>query len=336
MRFGTIVQAIIWLMMLLFFSIMVFTFGFEAIGLRQLFTLCCHVVLFYAFYSWLVPAYYETRRHRPLAFYSVAVFICIGTARYFIDTRLVNAVNIPFYKFLNRPGSIIAFILISQLIVFTVASLLRLSVRRIEVEKKLYTAETLQANAELKFLKAQINPHFLFNTINNLYAMAVVQHRGTADGILKLSGLLRYLVYDTGQAKVTLAQETEAMREYIALYQLKYPAALPVSTHLRANEALLIEPLILLTLVENAFKHSGMGEQPGAFIRIQTVQQGDWLQVAIVNSLAQEPIAATDASGIGLENLQKRLALNYKDAHELTITRDAAQFSVFLKIPATL
>jgi hypothetical protein len=197
----------------------------------------------------------------------------------------------------------------------------------------------LQANqfsTEVKFLKSQINPHFLFNTLNNLFSMA--QKKGNeelADGISKLSGMMRYMLYDSNAERVTLSTEIRYLEECITLNKLRY-ADEEVSVNFAYPEQtgdIYIAPMLFIPFVENAFKH-GVAIDQNATINISIRITEQTLIFVCENenhSRIQKPLSA-GKSGIGLENIKRRLELLYPDRYDLQITQTDEKYQVNLEI----
>jgi hypothetical protein len=177
--------------------------------------------------------------------------------------------------------------------------------------------------SELAFLKTQINPHFLFNTLNSLYALSIKGSPDTPDGILKLSQLMRYLLYESGRGRVYLVKELEAIGYYIHLQHLRMPAHLPIAYEVRGEVGdKLIEPMLLLPMVENVFKHGF--SNIAIFLEVYEKQ----LVLRTRNSVRKVPVAG--AGGIGLANLQRRLQLLYPGKHQLTLEEKEGVFHASL------
>jgi len=196
----------------------------------------------------------------------------------------------------------------------------------------------LQANqlsTEIKFLKSQINPHFLFNTLNNLFSMA--QAKGNdelADGISKLSGMMRYMLYDSNEEIVPLSKEIIYLEECITLNKLRYADEEVNVTFDHAGQTtdISIAPMLFIPFVENAFKH-GVAIGQTAAIQIAIAVSGKQLIFTCVNT-DYSPIKkmGMEISGIGLENIQRRLQLVYPGKHRLTIKNEEGKFMVKLEI----
>ena len=186
-------------------------------------------------------------------------------------------------------------------------------------------------SSQLELLKAQVHPHFLFNTLNNIYAGAQLTSPTAAGMIMGLSQLLRYMLYECNQPLVPLDRELSMLTQYILLEQSRYGNKLDINIDLpSAPTGHAIAPLLLLPFLENCFKHgtSQMLEQPWISLRI-TVEE-DWLKMKLVNGkLATDPLPS---SGIGLANVQKRLSLLYPERHELLVNNEDEVFIVNLKL----
>ncbi|HLI92599.1 MAG TPA: sensor histidine kinase, partial [Puia sp.] len=187
-------------------------------------------------------------------------------------------------------------------------------------------------DAELQSLKAQLHPHFLFNTLNNIYSIAEDTSPQASEMLLKLSAILRYILYECNHSRVSLAQELTLIRDYLDLEKIRY-SNLDLSVHLPADTgAYTITPLLLLPLVENCFKHgaSQLLEQP--WIKIEAYIQDGWLLVKLINGRRPVEEKDTFTEGIGLSNLRKRLELLYPGRHELNIITEQELFILNLSV----
>ena len=191
-------------------------------------------------------------------------------------------------------------------------------------------------NAELNFLKSQVNPHFLFNVLNMAFSSAIrSKDENTANIIEKLSGLMRYMLYDSNADKVDLSREIDYLRDFVDLQKLRISADVPVKISLEIKgdiSGIRIAPLILVPFVENAFKHGIRVEQPSAIdISMDCQPAGLFFRVENTRFLALKDRSPTD-SGIGLENVKRRLDLIYPGQHHLTIRDTESTFVVELEL----
>lgn len=204
-----------------------------------------------------------------------------------------------------------------------------------EFEARQKSVENERLTAELNFLKAQINPHFLFNTLNNLYYLAYTQSTKTTEVIAKLSQMMRYMIYDSNYPLVPLNKEIEYMENYISLERLRLNNEIPIrfTVDRGGQQDFLIAPLIFITFLENAFKHGVSNNHPEAWVNISIVLRGNECVYKVENS--KVPFVkpqAEEKSGIGLQNVRRRLELSYPGKHSLTVEDLKDRYSVQLNI----
>lgn len=201
-----------------------------------------------------------------------------------------------------------------------------------EQQKKKLAQEKL--SAELSFLKSQVHPHFLFNTLNNLYALTLIKSDKTPDMVLKLSGLLDYMIYKSNDKFVELSQEVEILKNYIELEELRYNKRLDLEHSLsEETTAYKIAPLILLPFIENSFKHGASNDRTNPKISIKLITNKEFLQLDVVNSCKGK--AQNDETlqvGIGLKNVRRRLDLIYPGKYKLDIEQSQSEYRVKLII----
>ncbi len=196
--------------------------------------------------------------------------------------------------------------------------MLRFAVDWFELEAKRKEVENEKLIAELNFLKAQINPHFLFNTLNNLYYLAYTKSDNTTEVIAKLSQMMRYMIYDSNHPKVLLTKEIEYMQNYISLERLRLNNQIPINFDVKGSaENRWIAPLIFITFLENAFKHGVSNNNPKAWVNVSIELAGNECIYKVENS-KPEKTDVTEKSGIGLQNVKRRLELSYPDQYKLT------------------
>ena len=190
--------------------------------------------------------------------------------------------------------------------------------------------EKEKAKAELQMLKAQLHPHFLFNTLNNIYSFTQDVSEKASGMIMGLSQLLRYILYDCSNPLVPLDKELKMIRDYIELETARYDDSLDISLQLPKTSGQMIAPLMLLPFIENAFKHgaSQMTEHP--WISLHLTIHADSLSMKLING-KPETVSAT-APGIGIENVRKRLQLLYPDQHTLAINNEEEMYIVNLEL----
>lgn len=196
--------------------------------------------------------------------------------------------------------------------------------------KWLQNLKAEKSNAELSLLRAQINPHFFFNTLNNLYALTIKNSKQAPEVILKLSDMMRYTIYEGEKEKVKIADEIEYLKNYIELHKIRYKKKVEISFKHTIDTNLTISPLLYIILLENAFKHGVESLAENAFIHINLYEDKHAIYFELENNFdAKEQ---TESSGIGLKNLKKRLSLVYKNNHELHVNTQNNIYKTTLKI----
>ena len=199
-------------------------------------------------------------------------------------------------------------------------------------QNKITTLEKEKSETELNLLKQQINPHFFFNTLNNLYALSLKEDERTPEVILQLSDLMRYVIYKGREAEVRLEEDVQYIDDYIQLQQIRLHKFLDFKFEKSIeNPNLRIPPLLFIILVENAFKHGIEGAENDCFLNISMVQKDNRLVFKCVNSFEDR----NEKSGIGLDNLKQRLALLFPERYELKIEEKNNVFEVSLIIFTT-
>ena len=193
--------------------------------------------------------------------------------------------------------------------------------------------EKEKLNAQLELLKAQLHPHFLFNTLNNLYALVYEKSDRAPNVLMRLSSLLSYILYDCKADEVLLSNEIEAIKDYVLLERERYGDRLDISMNFSGDiSSKMIAPMLFQPFIENAFKH-GSAEQLGkVWISIDLSVKNDQLYFKIINSCDNNPIAATEKRGVGLENVTKRLGLLYANKFKLENGLDDGIYVVSLTL----
>lgn len=200
-----------------------------------------------------------------------------------------------------------------------------------KAQQEVLESQADKARAELAFLRAQINPHFLFNTLSNLYALATLKSDETAPGILKLSNLMRYLVEESAADTVPLAREIDFIRNYIDLQKIRLNSKTTVDfTAPAVGPEIAIAPMILITFVENAFKY-GISASKEALIRIHLSMENGALDFECSNQVINRD-RIPESTGIGIENTRRRLQHHYPGRHRLEISKNEDFFEVRLLI----
>jgi len=203
---------------------------------------------------------------------------------------------------------------------------------KIRTEQMLKERENENLKTELSFLRSQVSPHFLFNVLNNMVAMARLKSDLLEPSLIRLSGLMRYMLYESDDASVTLLRETEYVNSYIELQKIRYAKSLCIKVDMDPGDNQLIEPMLLIPFIENAFKH-GTGTVTDPVIDISLKISDGLIDFRVKNKFdpANEEIKDT-VSGIGLPNVIRRLNLLYDQKHMLSINKENGWFTVSLQI----
>lgn len=193
--------------------------------------------------------------------------------------------------------------------------------------------EKEKLRSELQVLKGQVHPHFMFNTLNSIYALSLKTPEQTSQAILKLSDLMRYILTESTQQSIELKKEIEIVQHYIELEKSRFEHRLDMTVNISGNiNGQLVAPLLLLPFIENSFKHGANEMIDQAWISLDLQVDGDTLKFKLINGRSNQNGENPNSAHVGLQNVTRRLALLYPNAHELRITEDADTFIVSLKL----
>lgn len=285
--------------------------------------------LFYTSYYYFIPKLYFNNKK---VLFAIAVMASYSVLIGLTEVIFGNRDHFPRHHFTSRfpePPEHSEFFdsqtLIPFFLVIALAFLIKLNNRLIEIHDE-------KLNAEVSYLKAQINPHFLFNTLNSLYALTLQKSNEAPNAVLKLSGIMRYVVTESAQDYVSLEKELNYINDYIDLQKLRIDKSFPLTFDIN-GEVLgkVITPLILIPFIENAFKY-GINPDENSFIKIQILIEGQTLQMTVKNAIVATEISEELKTEEGLKNTIKRLDFIYPDKHTLKVTEDDKTYEVNLKI----
>ncbi len=291
------------------------------------------LINFYFFYSFLIPVFYRNRKSIYLLLGLTALFVLIYPwLQHKVFSFLIDVFEWNFKRVRHRrwfyPESYTLTILYTGL-----AYLARFTTRWIMDQQ--IKSELIYQNqqSELALLRSQINPHFLFNTLNNIYSLVYTKSDDAPRAMTKLSDIMRYMLYEATTEKVMLDKEINHLRSYIELLLLRLPGKKFIEFNVDGNtENKHIAPMLLFPFVENAYKHCNK-KSPAPGIKITLEVREDLLTYTVINSIKKESdISENDEGGIGLKNIRRRLELLYPDRHELIISETTTHFSIELRI----
>ena len=203
-----------------------------------------------------------------------------------------------------------------------------------QTEKQLMAIRQEKTETELKALKSQINPHFLFNSLNNIYSLSLGGSGTAPAAILKLSDMMRYMLYESNVEQVPLRQELRFMDNYIELQRLRSDRRSRIDYRKKGNPSgKNIAPLLFLPFIENAFKHGIKGDPSGGYVRIRLEILNDAVDLYVENNRGKvDKVEKGDYNGIGLSNVKRRLELLYPGHYDLDIRQEERTFSVRVKL----
>ncbi|MDE5420634.1 histidine kinase [Ancylomarina sp. DW003] len=204
----------------------------------------------------------------------------------------------------------------------------------LETQKELEIVKREQVESELSVLKSNINPHFLFNNLNSLYALSRKNAVETPDYILKLSELMRYMIYETQDKLVLLEKEINYITNYLDLQKLRCQSDTSIHYSIVGEiNSLKIAPFLLIPFIENCFKHGGMNQSDSNFIDLKIQIESDHIKMNLRNSIPIKPNKQiNNEGGFGIENVKKRLSSHYQNKHELSLELKQEQFNVNLNL----
>jgi two-component system, LytTR family, sensor kinase len=329
---------VFWVLVWLFYT---YFFGFNSQNKNYInwFSSILIPVTIFASYTtvyYLIPNYLLVKKYSLFILYSIYVFI--GAAYIISLSMFFGFVYMSELNFLDMPplSKSMPFILMSVYVVVTIASAFKLLQssyvtlkKHKTLENKFLQTQLVLKEEELKFLKMQIHPHFLFNTLNTLYGFALKKADETPEMILKLSNLLDYILYQINKPFVSLSDEIGHIEDYIALEKMRFHDSLKIEIDSQnVNGNLQIAPMLLLPFVENSFKHGAIIDKLlEIYITIKTHESG--IEFIISNTHNSEK---QTVKGIGLENIKKRLEMSYPNRYTLVINNSVNYFKVVLKL----
>lgn len=334
-RFSVWYHIVFWVLYVVVYTIIEASYKneFQKAFIFELLNLPMRLLIAYFNYLILLPYFLLKNKTFKYFAYTVLSLIVLGFLQRIINYHALTIIYpdmndfglwIP-YKFLQAST-----ILASPLIYFIGISVIW---KVAELQKRAKNLENEKLQSELKYLKSQINPHFLFNTLNNIYGLALEKSKKTPELILKLSDFLSFSLYESNQALISLEKEIALMNDFIALEKSRFEDRVQVKVSISENIGqIFIPPLILVPFVENAFKHSLKDETETATITIKLTITENKLKFSIVNSRPHTSEKSSKKQGLGLVNIKKRLAIIYNENYTLDIMEEERKYTIQLNI----
>ncbi|MFN3405335.1 MAG: sensor histidine kinase [Cytophagaceae bacterium] len=285
----------------------------------------------------LVPKFLTTRKFSYyLAFTIFIISVIVFINYYFKGILEMDSKDFPLkeinknFSYMSDDAKIVSRSVISSLFILAVSISYSLLSEYFKNERRKKEIENQHLSSELSFLKSQVSPHFLFNTLNNIYSLTL-NNSEASGAILKLSELLRYMLYESDEKEVSLAKEVKYLQNYIELQKMRIKKEVNIHLNISGDiEKENIAPMLLIPFIENAFKH-GVLSSDKTYISTEIKLEGKILLVYIENNCT-ENTQKDYASGIGLTNVKRRLELLYPEKHWLKVERSESKFIVKLKI----
>ena len=336
-----------WAFQAVLYSFVAFTNPYDFLSRLQfssieaLFYLAPHMFLSYSLMYWVVPHLLLKGRYAATFFSTIMLFLATAVFSAFIGvyvldfmrrTVLKDIYDPPFHTIRTHFALALLAGLRGAITIGGLAAAIKLMKYWYVKEQRNLQLQKENITSQLQLLKAQVHPHFLFNTLNNIYAHTQDTAPKASGMIAGLSDLLRYILYECNQPLVPLDKELKMLKDYILLEQIRYGNELDLNIDLPDNTTnLQIAPLLLLPFVENSFKHgaSHMLEQP--WISLHIMVEDTWMKMKLLNGKLPDRVAASP-NGIGINNVIKRLELLYPQKHYLSISNDEEVFIVNLKV----
>lgn len=287
-----------------------------------------HIAVFYTNAFWLWPSFLN--RHRRGIYVLAAIALIMSS---FEVKLLIQRI---FFSEVSKEYTSIKFVLMPSIGIFVISCIYRIILDRIRFERNQKERQAAQLATELRFLRSQISPHFLFNVLTNLVSLARKRSDQLEPSLIMLSELMRYMLYDTQGKKVTLGTEIDYLHSYIELQKLRFGNDIAIVNSIDvagSDRNLTIEPMLLIPFVENAFKH-GVGHSGEPRIDIRLSMDREWMRFEVENTVFDPsgPAGKEEHSGLGLNNVVTRLKLLYPDHHTLTILSEGHLFHITLTL----
>lgn len=320
-----------WIVVYLFYSL---TYGsysekYTEEFLANLFLMPVRIAGTYVFIYFLIPGFLLKKKYALFSLLAVVHAILFGWLLWIVlylfvyCTGCIYDINYPFF-YLPKIFALI----IGNYEIPAIAALIVITKRWYSDQQAARELAKDKLEAELKFLKSQIHPHFLFNTLNNLYALTLKKSAKAPDMVLKISDMLDYMLYKSNEEEVPLESEISLLKTYLDLEKTRYGRRLDLEFTVTGNpDGKRIAPLLLLPFVENSFKHGASSDVEKPFVRINLDITVPMLRLVVANSYGEQQKESYN-EGIGLKNVCRRLDLQYKDQYVLNVIKNDGIFEV--------
>lgn len=328
---GVLVHFLVWT----FWLLMPFLFSLADIKQRPFFfhnwiPMFFSVVLFYANYIWFVDRFLFKKRFLQFFLLNLAI---IALSVFLAET--IKHAFLPFERPRPPKHFVISGMVFSFVFIISISVAIKTTARWLKLDAERRALENENLKSELNNLKMQLNPHFFFNTLNNIYSLIQLSPNRAMEAVHGLARLMRYHLYETNAEKVPVTGEIEFINSYISLMQLRTNENVKVESAFNYEHGDdLVAPLLFVPILENAFKHGVTSDQQ-SFIKINLDERNHVLSLLVENSIVTASNTLVENKGIGLDNLQKRLQLIYPNRYSFESGREGDVFRVKLVIQIT-
>lgn len=292
-------------------------------------TIGLNAALAYFNYFWLLPRLLRTRRVAEYLLLFAGPYALVVGLRILANRQLAVSVNQEYLHSAAHTWSVG----LGTLFMTAFISLLYFAIHWFALEARTKALEHENLTAELRYLKAQLNPHFLFNTLNNLYYLAYSRSERTPEVVATLAQMMRYMLEEANRPTVELSREIEYLGSYIQLEKLRLNHPIPITLTVDGQPAgRVVAPLIFLAFLENAFKHGVSTTSPTAWVRVHFDLTGSDCCYTVANGKLPAPTPTVSPAGTGLPNVRRRLALSYPHRHELRVEDLPDEYRIHLRL----
>lgn len=305
------------------------------ISLQVVIEMICEIGYTYIVAYWILPKYLYRKKYfaftGAMALITIIILMVITQADQFMIHSTSTENDISFLHLWGAFWGYTGYGPPSVCGLFIAIKILKMHYRKME-EKETLTREN--ANAELQLLKAQVHPHFLFNTLNNIYSFTLNQSPYAAELARNLSGTLRYMITDCEASLVPLEKELKMIRDYMELEKVRYGNRLDMQMEINGEcENQMIAPFLIIPFIENCFKHGASQILDRSWIKMHIFIEANTLRLKLSNNKPPDPVLPNKKGGIGLRNVQKRLELLYPQLHFLQISPAPEVFRIYIQVP---
>jgi len=291
-----------------------------------------YLLVIYGNIKFLFPRYYEKGQKVKYVIFVVVLLVGGGLARGFLAMWTWNTYFSPKPEPITF-GTMVNFV-VAGFLTYLLSFIFRIAIAYFELKQQSEKILVQKSQAELNLLKSQVQPHFLFNTLNNIYYEAYLEAPRTAKLIERLSDIMRYFVDESPKDEVSLATEIQFLENYIVLEKIRIRHEIELNFSRDCKTEQRIPPMLLMTFVENVFKHGIDKSSSENKIELSLVEQDGYLMFQTKNCIHDKP-GTTGPNGFGIKNLHKRLSFLYGEKFELNIDTTGQFFTAFLKVPLT-